>query len=169
MLLLVMLFLRAFGIGLNSICRDHGSLRGVACATIEKRRHVPAFEFDERRHCGLAGQGKVGVEAVAEPFNLQAVPGQDVKRVQRRLGRRELVNLAGEQTSRRSAISGRARPTTSRSPPSSASTMLATLRKPPVTMTGMWATLRPAPENATKYASRARVLARGPSSPSSFG
>jgi hypothetical protein len=44
---------------------------------------VISFKFDERRHCGLAGQGNVGVEAVAEPFDLHAVPGQDVEWVQR--------------------------------------------------------------------------------------
>src|SRR5260221_9578770 len=69
---------------------QHDASRSAASATIEQRRHVPAFEFDERRHGGLAGHGKVGVEAVAEPFDLQAVPGQDVDHVQRLLGRREL-------------------------------------------------------------------------------
>src|SRR5258706_1336087 len=95
-----MLLLRAFGIGLNSIVATRGSSPGAASATIEKRRHVPAFELDERRRCGLAGKGKVGVEAVAEPFDLHGVPGQDMEHVQRRLGRKELVDLAGEQAPR---------------------------------------------------------------------
>ena len=58
--------------------RQIGYFPAVADANtmLKKRPGIATFEFEEGRHCGIAGQRGVGIETIREPLDLHRVPTQ---------------------------------------------------------------------------------------------
>ena len=47
-----------------------------ATTMLKKRSGIATFEFEEGRHCSIAGQRGVGIETIREPLDLHRVPAQ---------------------------------------------------------------------------------------------
>ena len=74
----------------------------VPSTMLEQRCRVRVLEFDECADRRLTGQAEIRLQSVAESFELHVVPRLDVQHVQSR--RRQLVELACQQTSRRLGV-----------------------------------------------------------------